>query len=289
MARVLVLGAYGLLGCSLCPTLDAAGHTVMRQGRTDEAEVRSSLASLADIEDLIALVHPDVVINLTAMTNVDECERNPNAAFRVNALLAEWLAKSLRGTTARLIQISTDQVYDGDGPHGESSPVIRNTYAMTKYAGELAAMACDATVLRTNFFGRSRCARRVSLSDWIFKSLREGTTLTVFEDVLFSPLSIKSVCDRIAAVVASARAGIYNLGSNSGFSKADFAFQFAAELGFPTVNMKRGFARDVAFVARRPTDMRMSNDAFERTFSIVAPTLSAEISTVCKDYRHDQD
>lgn len=289
MSKVLVLGAYGLLGCSLCPHLTKAGHSVMRQGRADGAEFRNSLADSKAVNDLIVQAHPEIVINLTAMTNVDQCEREPDSAFRANTLLPEWTAQALKGTSARMVQISTDQIYDGDGPHSETAPVIRNTYALSKYAGELAALSCEATVLRTNFFGKSRCERRASFSDWIFQSLRAGIPLTVFDDVLFSPLSIASLCQRIERVVNSPRGGVYNLGSADGLSKADFALQLASGLGLPGSLLTRGLARDVAFVARRPTDMRMSSDLFERTFSIATPTLSEEISTACKDYGHDQD
>ncbi|MFK5108567.1 hypothetical protein ACI394_28930, partial [Klebsiella pneumoniae] len=87
--------------------------------------------------------------------------------------------------------------------HAERDVTITNYYAFSKYAGELAAAAVDGVNLRTNFYGPSHCEGRASFSDWLIRSFRQSSPITVFEDVYFSPLSITRLCSAIGAVVAN--------------------------------------------------------------------------------------
>lgn len=234
-------------------------------------------------------VQPDVVVNLAAETSVDGCERDPNGAYRTNVRLVENLAGWIRdgGAATHLIQLSTDQNYDGGGPHREDDVTILNTYGFSKYAGELAAASVDATVLRTNLFGRSRCGRRKTISDWVVDSLRSRTPITLFADVLFSPVSLRRLSDVITSAVVRPVPGVFNVGSHGGMSKADFAFALAEALGLPTDRMTVGRASDADLAARRPSDMRMDPSHYEATFDATLPTLADEIAEVAVEYSTD--
>src|SRR5262249_54377625 len=154
---------------------------------------------------------PNMIVNLVALTDVDRCEGQPNNAYRLNVRcvenLTEWMS---RGHAAKLIHISTDQVYDGEGPHREAAVTITNTYAMSKYAGELAARGANGTVLRTCFFGPSRLAGRPSFSDWLIDKFRSGQAFTGFDDVRFSPLAMDTLVRMIRRVIEGPVPGLYN-------------------------------------------------------------------------------
>ena len=144
-----------------------------------------------------------------------------------------------------------------------------------------------STILRTNFIGRSQCNNRTSLTDWLFLSLKNSKQINVFSDVMFSPLSIVSLCSLIEKCIFDRPLGIYNLGSKSGMSKADFAFLFADALGLPKLCLKRSDMRSVeSVVAKRPFDMRMSVDLFEARMDVSLPILEEEILSVANDYVH---
>jgi dTDP-4-dehydrorhamnose reductase len=266
-----------MLGTSLVPHLSSAGYEVVGLSRT--AGVRVDLTDHDATKDALDTLQPDVIVNLAALTNVDECERTPQLAYLMNVRIVENLASWIRakGLRRRLVQISTDQVYDGPGPHAEYATTLTNYYAFSKYAGELAARLVDATVLRTNFFGRSLCANRHSLSDWIVASLSASKPITVFEDVLFSPLSLVTLVRILERVVHEPRPGTFNLGSRDGMSKADFAFEVARALALPTGAMTRGTSDHVKFGAYRPKDMRMDGQLFEQDYDFVLPSLHEEI------------
>jgi dTDP-4-dehydrorhamnose reductase len=286
MTRVLVLGAEGLLGTSLVRHLRAEGHDVLRHARQGDVDIRGDLTEPVEVSTALDEASSEVVINLAALTNVDDCERDPQRAYLANVRIVENIARWMRtsGGAPHLIQISTDQVYDGAGTHSENDVTLSNYYGFSKYAGELAAALVSSTVLRTNFFGPSRRPGRTSLSDWLVMSLRQQTPITVFDDVRFSPLSIARLAELIELVVVRRTPGVFNLGSRDGMSKADFAFAIADALALPTPRMKRGTSRQVKLTAYRPSDMRMDSSRFECTFRVELPSLAAEIQSMKAAY-----
>lgn len=286
MRKILVTGARGLLGCSLVPRLRAAGYAVVANARGVVDGVQADLSDREQATAALNAVQPEAIVNLAALTDVDACERDPQLAYLANVRLVENLAHWIRlaNSGCHLVQISTDQVYDGAGPHSEDSVRLWNYYGFSKYAGELAAGSVRGTVLRTNFFGPSRAAHRASLSDWIVRSLRSGAAITVFEDVRFSPLAIGTLVDMIERVLRTPRPGVYNLGASEGMSKADFAFALAAALDLPTAPMSRGTVAAAKLAAPRPKDMRLDCARFESAFGVRLPTLAQEILSMKQAY-----
>lgn len=287
MANILIAGATGLLGSSLAPVLATAGHDVLRHGNTKSADVCCNLSDRESTEQMIDAAKPDVIVNLVALTDVDFCEMHPDAAYRANVLSVQNLCSAIKlaGRRSHLVHLSTDMVYDGVGPHSERNVTIRNTYALSKLAGELAASDVVNTVLRTNFIGRSRVAGRASLSDWLFASLTGQVAINVFDDIFFNPISIATLCSMLVRVVNDRPPGLFNLGARDGFSKAQMAFEFADCLGLSTHAVTRSsIDRMVSLEARRPKDMRMDCRSITTTLHVTLPTLSEEIREIAKDY-----
>jgi dTDP-4-dehydrorhamnose reductase len=282
LSRILVTGARGLLGSELVPLLRASDHEVIEHARCTGADAHADLSDAVQCAALLDLVAPQTIVNLVALTDVDACERDPQRAYLSNVRSVENLAGWLRRGECRchLVHVSTDQVYDGAGPHDEADVTLRNYYAFSKYAGELATAGTNATVLRTNFFGPSRSASRSSFSDWLISALSSSQAISVFDDVLFSPLSLSRLAAEIGQVIARPLPGVFNLGSREGMSKADFAFALAAELGLPVAAMRRAGLDSARLPVRRPNDMRMNCRRYESTFGVELPTLRREIQSM---------
>lgn len=287
MARILIAGATGLLGSSLAPAFAAAGHDVLRQGKSHSADIRCDLSDGESTVEMITAARPDVVVNLVALTDVDFCEMHPDAAYRANTFSVQNLCRAIKLARLRphLIHLSTDMVYDGAGPHLEEQVTIRNTYALSKLAGELAAAQVDPTILRTNFVGRSQAAGRTSLSDWLFKSLSGQIPINVFDDVLFNPVSIETLCSMVVRLANDRPPGLFNLGSRDGFSKGQMAFEFAGRLGLSTRVVSRiSIDNMVSLKAPRPKDMRMDCGRLTKMLDVTLPTLAEEIRKIAEDY-----
>lgn len=284
---ILLLGSTGLLGSTLSPFLSSRGYEVKTHGRSEGAQFQADLNDPKEVNKLLGKIQADIIINLVGLTDVDLCEKQPNQAYLVNVRIVENIAGWIKQkkTSCHLVHISTDQVYDGVNLHAEELVTLTNYYAFSKYAGELAAASVPSTILRTNFFGRSHCAKRVSLTDWIFHSLSNNDSIQVFDDVLFSPLSMSTLSEMIELSVRNKLLGVFNLGSHDGMSKADFAYAFADELDLSTHAMKRTTTDQVTFLKTyRPKGMRMNSAKFENTLGIKLPQLKDEIKRVAKEY-----
>jgi dTDP-4-dehydrorhamnose reductase len=286
--KTLLLGASGLLGSSLAPHLKLGGYNIVTHARKKStADFMFDLVDWETTCKLLTQIKPTVIVNLVGLTNVELCQQQTHAGYLANTRTVENLARWIKqsDTPCHLIQISTDQVYDGDGPHTEGSITLTNNYALTKYAGEIAAAQVESTILRTNFVGRSKVSYRESLTDWVYTSLKKGKNMQVLTDVFFSPLSMKTLVEMLELVIRNKPVGVYNLGSNEGMSKADFDFEFAERLGLSTDSMSRINSSEATFFgAYRPKDMRMDCSKFEKLFSIKLPTLAEEIAISIEDY-----
>jgi dTDP-4-dehydrorhamnose reductase len=287
MKTILVTGATGLLGSSLTPLLNQRGYTVKIHARSGDADCQADLSVRDVVLKLLDQFKPEVIVNLVGLTDVDRCEALPNQAYLANVHTIENIVNWIKQEKApcHLVHISTDQVYDGSGINTEDQVLLTNYYAFSKYAGELALASVPSTILRTNFFGRSRCAKKVSLTDWLYRSLSNSDAIQVFEDVLFSPLSMTTLSEMIELIIRKKSVGVFNLGSHVGMSKADFAFAFAEELDLPTRTMTRTTTNKVSFLKTyRPKDMRMDSSKFENIIDVKLPFLRDEIKRVAKEY-----
>lgn len=279
--RTLVTGASGLLGTTLAPILVAAGHDVIRHGYRGESDVFCDLSDQGETQKLIDLVRPQVVINLVALADVDTCERDRHRAYLLNVRSVENLVAGLRErTNVHLIHISTDQVYDSPGPSRESDIRLTNTYALTKYAGELAAASVPSTILRTNFYGHSLLQGRSSFSDWLLSSLRNRDPITVFTDVVISPLSMETLCEMVSRVIEKRIKGTFNVGSRGSLSKAAIALEIARIFGLATDNVTLGLCSEFGLPAYRPKDMSMDSTRFEAAFGVALPGIAEEIQSL---------
>ena len=167
MGNILITGATGLLGSSLYPHLNKCGYEVKTHARANHADFMFDLSNRVESYEMLTQLQPSVIINLCSLSNVDLCENHVDLAYLANTRTVENLAHWIRiaGAECHFVQISTDHVYDGVGPHVEDEITITNNYAFSKYAGELAAVRVPCTILRTNFVGRSKVAHRESLTD----------------------------------------------------------------------------------------------------------------------------
>lgn len=281
------MGAYGFLGTRLSYFLKEKGYKVFRHGRGKEADFK--ITDYSTFHQKITANNISSIVNLVAATNVDECERNIDLAFEANISFTQSIVNEIlkikESQKPHFIQISTDQVYQGDGPHIESSARPLNIYALSKFSSELIASKINSTILRTNFVGRNSDNKKDSLSDFIIKSLRAEEKISVFKDVYFNPLFIDTLCEIIELSIEVKTNGLYNVGSSKGISKSQFAFYIAKKLDLKKSLMKEVSINTVKnLYARRPLDMRMDCSAFSNEFNYQLPTIESEIIKLVDDY-----
>ena len=132
--RIWIAGASGRLGSALSHRFGGnTAYKLVTSDRDVPVEDVSVVGRFADIN------HPDVIINCAGLTDVRACEENPEEAYKINAIGARNLATAARRIDAKFIQISTDDVFGGDGDKAYcefDDPQPTTIYGKSKYAGE---------------------------------------------------------------------------------------------------------------------------------------------------------
>jgi dTDP-4-dehydrorhamnose reductase len=196
--KVWVTGSGGQLGkallCCRPPDLDVVGLGRDALDITDEASVR---------ERFIA-ERPDVIVNTAAYTAVDRAEDEPDAAMAVNAGGPANLARQAAETGCRLVQVSTDFVFDGERPlpyppDAETAPL--GAYGRSKLEGErlaLGILGASATVVRTAWLYSSRGNNFVNT---MLRLMSERDRIAVVADQVGTPTWTLGLARAIWAIV----------------------------------------------------------------------------------------
>ena len=134
MMKIWVSGASGQVGTAITDVADPLAFELLN---TDVEEL--DITEIDEVLNFAELNRPDVIINCAGITDVALCEKNPELAYKVNALGARNLSIAARKIGAKLVQISTDDVFDGQSsePYCEFDDTNPKTvYGRSKRAGE---------------------------------------------------------------------------------------------------------------------------------------------------------
>jgi dTDP-4-dehydrorhamnose reductase len=280
---VVVTGAAGFLGSTLLSEYPQLGLNLVACDMLPinsgyERVVQADLLSSEGMSALASVVAPDAwVVNCVAATDVNWCEKNPDKAHYVNAELPGTLARMCAERGARLVQISTDSVFDGTtGLYGEeASPGPLNVYARTKWEGEKAVLAAggSALVVRTNIVGWSAGGER-GLTEWILGRLSSSVPVPGFSDVFFNPILTNDL-GRILLELIEARAeGVLHVAGEDVHSKYEYARSLARTFGYDEALVLPTEVADVGFAAERPMNPSLATDKVSDLLGRAMPTLS---------------
>ena len=255
--RVFVTGGKGQLGTALLAALDR--HEVLITD-VEEADITSYDGFSAALDAF----GPDVVIHGAAMTDVDGCERNPDLAYRINALGTQNVALACHRAGVPLVAVSTDYVFSGSGgaPYLEfDDPNPVSVYGRSKLAGERMAMALhDKTfVVRTAWVfsevGKNYVKTMLRLS-------AEREVLTIVSDERGCPTYAGDLAAAIGQLIESTRYGIYHFTNAGDCSRFEFTKEILRLADRKTriepVTAAEYF-RINPLPAKRPTDGRLRN------------------------------
>ena len=239
MSGYLITGCTGLLGANLCYLLKG-NHRVagLSRGAFEMEGVCFCEGSFCDedvVRSAIEEVEPDAIVHCGAMTNVDECERRPDEAMRVNCQGSVNLCRIASQYSVRTVFVSTDAVFSGDkdGSYREGDePSPLNVYGKSKLSAERGILDVDpeALVIRTNLYGFNWLAKQ-SLSEWVVDSLSKGKAIDMFPDVAFTPLLANSLAKAIEQAVSIGVVGILHLSCRETLSKYDFGLTIKDRMG----------------------------------------------------------
>ncbi|WP_087508085.1 dTDP-4-dehydrorhamnose reductase [Cellulomonas iranensis] len=255
--RWLVTGARGMLGQDLVARVRADGHEVVALDR-DEHDITDGAAVLDAVAGF------DVVANCAAWTAVDDAETREAEAFAVNAVGPQALARAAVRHGARLVQVSTDYVFDGHAtdPYAEDGfAAPRSAYGRTKLAGEWAVRAAgaDHLILRTAWLygAGGSCFPKT-----IARVARERGSLDVVDDQAGQPTWTVDVADLAVRLVdGGAPAGTYHATSSGRTTWCGFARAVVAAAGLDPQIVRPTTSEGAARAAERPAFSVLGHDA----------------------------
>ena len=283
--RIGVTGASGMLGTALIDELTNK-HQVFATSKGKGYEKEGvqweyfDLTNLQKIDRWLVDTDPDVVVHCAAMVNIDECENNVEFAKNLHIDTTRKLANYLKQRNKKLIYISTDSVFNGkkNEPYIElDQPNPLNVYAETKLLGEEPVLQMErGLVLRTNIIGWSKSVK-LSFAEWVLNGLVKGEPLSLFTDVIFSPLHVSDLSIIIIRAIETEISGLYHCTSKDSVSKYDFGIKMAEIFNLSVDNIKKISIEDMHFEASRPKNMSLCSEKLNSILKYDSPNVSDAI------------
>ena len=186
------------------------------------------------VSDFISTHTPDIVVNCAAFTNVDKCETEREDAFSVNALGPKYLAAAANKCGARVIQISTDFVFDGNGnrPYTEedqTNPL--SEYGRTKLEGERNIQSyCDSyLIVRTSWlFGHNG----INFAAKMLELAEQHKELSIVTDETGSPTYTPDLAEALWILIKQKCEGVINISNDGSCSRYEWAEYIFETMGF---------------------------------------------------------
>ncbi|WP_066055823.1 dTDP-4-dehydrorhamnose reductase [Robertmurraya korlensis] len=225
---VLVTGINGQLGYDVVKELTAKGHEAVGVDRaqldiTDEAAVSAFVQNL----------EPQAIIHCAAYTNVDAAETDQEGAYKVNALGTKYLAEAAKHVDAKMVYVSTDYVFDGNGtePYEVDHPTSPlGVYGETKLAGEKILQ----DTLDKCFIVRTAWVYGINGNNFVktmLKLAQDRSELGVVYDQVGSPTYTVDLAGFLVELVDSDKFGIYHASNEGVCSWHEFAVEIFNQAG----------------------------------------------------------
>jgi len=286
--KILLLGNTGQLGWELNRALLTLGDlTALDYPQID-------MTNPEKIRSIVKHAKPDLIINATAYTNVDQAENENDLAMAINGIGPGILAEEAKKLSSAIIHYSTDYVFDGlkgDLYVEEDQPNPINQYGKTKLAGEMAVQNVGGSYLifRTSWV---YSLRRPCFVTKVLQWAKNKEVLRIVDDQISTPTWSRTLAEATAQIVAQGigdtvgylkeKSGLYHL-SDTGFcSRYEWA-KLITENAIQKEDFKmkvllKAKSEEFPGPAKRPTKSAMSCGKFEEVFNLKMPAWVESLS-----------
>jgi len=265
MNRILICGSNGLLGQRLAQmlsrkteyeVLNSSHHRtfVFDHQLFDYAQL--DITKKGDVKSLISSFRPTVIMNAAAATNVDWCETHREQAWNINVVGVENLIDAAKRAGAKIIHVSTDYVFDGQGgPYAEDDrPNPISYYGKAKLAGENALRISGvpfAIVRAIVVFGYGINVKS-NFALWVIENLRSGKTIRCVDDQISNPTHVNDLALGIVRIFDRRRDGLYHVCGSETVSRYEFASKIASVFRLDASLIQKIKSSDLQQDAPRP-------------------------------------
>lgn len=220
MEKIWISGVAGHVGSALVKLLDNRKYEFIA---TDKEEV--DITDIHAVHSFCKLNRPDIIINCSGLTDLEECENNPDLAYSVNAVGVRNIAQEAQEMGAKLIQISTDDVFgttEQNSPLNEFDEIApRSVYGKSKAAGEkfVRALMSRYVIIRSAWvYGTGK--DYVSL---VLDAVKNGKTFVAPTNQFSSPTSAKELAKVMMEFIENEYYGTYHVVCKGVCSRYEYA------------------------------------------------------------------
>ena len=280
--KILVTGANGQLGLDMISELKKRGHEpiatdILGSLEQDCKYIQLDITDEKAVHEAIATIKPDAVIHCAAWTAVDaaEDEENKPKVYAINVLGTKYIAEACKETDCKMIYISTDYVFSGEGtepwkPDCEDFAPL-NYYGETKLQGEFAVRNTleKYYIVRTSWVFGSHGNNFVKTMLKLSEKYKE---IRVVNDQIGTPTYTPDLARLLADMAETDRYGIYHASNEGGYiSWAEFAKEIFRQAGKDTKVIPVTTAEYGASKAKRPFNSRLDKSKLaENGFSYLS-------------------
>jgi dTDP-4-dehydrorhamnose reductase len=266
--RILITGSNGLVGTYFCRLTALKKYRVYTLFHSEPTNFGNSFSvdlsnSLEFFKQVINEIEPDIIVHLAAMTNVDQCEIERNAADKINHLSVKELVNYMANNKeCFLLYVSTDYVFDGEkGDYveaDETNPI--NWYGMTKLFGEQELLKVNSEnwcIARTSTpFGVH--SKKLSFPSFVVKNLSQGHEINVLTDQITSPTYAFNLAEMMLELIDNRVKGIMHLSGSSQISRFNQALEIASVHDLDKNLIKPSSIKEMRWKARRPKNSSLN-------------------------------
>lgn len=287
----MITGASGMLGAALMDDWSKKYDTYAVVGKSFKDHNYKKYLAFDFLSDDYSLLsdwcNPDVVVHCAAVTSMEACERNPQMAFTINGESVKNLIDTF--PKSKIIFISSDAVYPKESHNStEKTPTQPETiYGESKCLGESYILKSqNHSAIRTTIVGKNMNKSKESFAEWIVNSIRNGNEITLFEDVLFSPITIWDLGEALEWVIGHSSPPVLNISGKGNLTKYQFGHNLAKKLGLQTHRIKKGKLSDLTTPIRRYNDMTISSHLYEELSGNQLPTPEQTLQILAERFKN---
>lgn len=289
--RILVTGASGMLGSSLAVELSKK-HDVFGTGNTPmnlPFSYRSFDLSCDSYDELVQWSQPELIIHCAALTHGNYCQNNVLEALNINGYSLQKLMNAT-DDSVKIIYISTDAIFPSRLHMAKESdcPFPENVYGKSKELGEFFLLNSDRdfTIVRTTIVGFNEYRNKKGFLEWIIDSTKSHEEINLFDDVLFTPISIWDFIREIDFLIdlSSYQYKVLHMAGGESCSKYEFGMRMLEALSLSTSNIKKGYISSFKDRAKRSNDQTLDCSFYQQEFDRALPKLKDTINKIKEAY-----
>ncbi len=296
MDNLIITGVNGLLGQKILEQA-ASDYAILGVDIHDEPAIQKikfdylklDITDRRLLKDTVLNFYPNYIINTAAMTNVDGCEDHKEDCWRINVEAVENLIYAARKIGSRMVQLSTDYIFDGkNGPYSEDdTPAPQGYYGKSKLASEnlLRSSELDFTIVRTMVLYGVANNVRPNFVTWLISALKSDEEVTIVNDQFGSPTLADDLAAAILQIVKLDKWDTFHISGSEIIDRYRFALQIADTFGLNKKLIKQITTSELQQKAPRPLKSGFNIDKATNELGVNLSNIEQGLKKFKKQYK----